>query len=841
MWLKRCPPRMRVLAFAAGLAAVGAVILAMVPDYATTPDRSWTLPFLALVIAFGVAEATALHVEIRKESHSLSLSGIPLMFGLLFVSPVALGFAYVLGAAPTMLWVRKSDWVKTTWNSCLFFAEAAIAAFIVRSMLGLAMPKNAIEWLVPLSAVVIAELTSLLAVPLVIMAVDTTFRPHLFKDIGRSQVLAALAGTFTVTTIAVTADGPWMLAFAAVPVIGVGVLLQSSGHLSQRFQDLQKLHTFTRALSNERGQRTLDMGLLELVQIMRAKTAGLLLVSNDPDKSPTLRVLIDDTFEDLDARPIAELLVGLLEDGAVTQFADNDPRRLVRTLLEHLSATKVLAVRVLTEVDQSGVLFVADRLGMRSEFTVDELRLFGSLANTLSTRLSNDHLVELLEVQARSDALTGLPNRLTFEIALTSALSKPDDSGVIVMVDLDRFKEINDSLGHETGDSLLREIARRLQMSTRANDVVSRFGGDEFAILLTNSDHAGPGNLHKRINDIHDALTAKVDLEGIRFEVGASFGVVDWPAHGRTTAPLLHRADTAMYEAKRSQRGVVWYTPELDADAPRRLDLYMSAGPALDDEQFFVHFQPKVSIRGGHFTGAEALVRWFHPSHGQVSPTEFVPLIVQAGLSGKLTRFVVRRAAETAALMIEAGVDLPIAVNLTARDLLDPTLIDDIQMILATAGVPPTSLELEITEDSMVVDFDTSVEVLRRMRALGVRIAIDDFGTGYSSLQHIHRLPVDSLKIDRSFINRLTTDKSAAAIVRASVNLANELGLTTVAEGIEDAESFALVGQLGCHEIQGFYVSCAIPAVDLLRLALERRDQVALDQANVAGLTVQPS
>ena len=828
-WWRRCQPRLRVLLFALVLATVGAGVLLLTPGNTSLPDRPWKLPFFALVIAFGVAEATALHVEIRKESHSLSLSAIPLMFGLLYVSPVELGLAYVLGAAPAMLWIRKSDWVKTTWNSCLFFAEAAVAALIVRSVLGLDMPANVVEWLVPLAAVLVAELMSLLAVPLVIMTVDTTFRPHLFADVGRSQVTAALAGTFTVIVVAESAASPWMLAFAAVPVVGVGVLLQSTGHLSQRYQDLQKLHTFMRALSNERGQRTLDTGLLELVQLMRAKSAGLLVASSSADSGASLRVLFDDSFVELDAVPVAELLVGLLEDDTVAQFVEDDPRQLVRALLGHLDASRVLAVRVLAEADRVGVLFVADRLGMRNNFKIDELRLFGSLANTLSARLSNDHLVERLEVQAHSDALTGLPNRLTFEIALTSSLSASDQSGVIVMVDLDRFKAINDSLGHETGDRLLSEIARRLNAATRASDMVARFGGDEFAILLTNADSDTATDFHQRIVDIHAALTAKVDLDGIRFEVGASFGVVAWPQQGRTSTTLLRRADTAMYAAKRHLGGVVWYTPEMDADAPRRLDLYLSASEALDNEQFFVHFQPKVSISGGHFTGAEALVRWTHPQHGQVPPSEFVPLIVQAGLSGKLTRFMVRRAAETAALMIDAGLELPIAVNLTARDLLDPTLIDDIEQILLTAGVSPTSLELEITEDSMVVDFESSVAVLRRLRHLGVKIAIDDFGTGYSSLQHIHRLPVDVLKIDRTFINRLSTDDSAAAIVRASIGLANELGLTTVAEGIEDQQSLQLVSELGCDEIQGFFVSPAVPAVHLLRLALERNNWTLID------------
>lgn len=819
--LQRISPTFRVLLYAAALAAIGAVLLFSTPGFDSTPERDWALPFFGLVIAFGLAEATALHVEIRKESHSLSLSGIPMMFGLLYLSPAMLALAYLLGSAPTMLWIRKSDMVKTTWNSCLFFAEVALAAFIVRTVLGEALPSTVFEWLVPLGAVLAAELLSLLAVPVVIMVVDAKFRPNLFADVGQSQILAALAGTFTVTALSASIADPYMVFYAFVPLVGIGALLRSGGQLTQRHKNLQQLHSFTRALTNERGARSVDTGLAQLVHIMRTNSAGLLLVSNDDEQASTVRALVDDAFDDLDAQPIADLLVGLLEDGSVTQLAADDPRPEVRTLLHHLGATKVLAAPVLGEVDRVGVLFVSDRLGMRRDFSSDELRLFGSLARTLSARMSNDHLVARLETQAQHDGLTGLPNRLNFEIALTSSLANQDQSGVVVMVDLDRFKEINDSLGHETGDKLLIEIGRRLRSATRSTDMVARLGGDEFAMLLMHRDTDGPGDFTCRLDDIHESLVAKVELDGIMFEIGASVGVAQWPEQGTDSATVMHRADTAMYQAKRNQLGVVWYSPELDSDAPRRLDLYLSARAALENEDFYIHLQPKVSLSTGEITGAEALVRWIHPAHGQVSPAEFVPLLAQAGVTGMLSRFVVRRAAEAAALLRDHGYPMPVAVNLTPRDLLDPALPNDVAMLLREAGVDPELLHVEITEDAMVVDFETSITVLSRLRALGVSVAIDDFGTGYSSLQHLHRLPVDQLKIDQSFIARLSHDSSAEAIVRASVNLATDLSLTTVAEGIEDNHALRIVAELGCREIQGFLLSRPVPAADLLRWVRE--------------------
>ncbi len=817
--VRRVSSSVRILIFAAVLVAVGAVLLHANPSATAAPERVWSLPFFALVIAFGLSEATALHVEIRRESHSLSLACIPLMFGLFYTSPTLVLMAYLLGASSTLLWIRKSDLIKVVWNSCLFVAQVGLAALIVRSLLGTRLPDSAGEWLIPLGAVVAAELLSLVAVPLVIMAVDLKFRPHLFANVGQSQILAVLAGTFAVTAISASLDSPYMAIYALVPLLGVGLLLRSSGHLSQRFRDLQQLHTFTRALANERGARTLDTGLVELLQIMRTRSAGLAVVARSDDLDTTVRIIVDDTFEAVDPNPLAELLIGLVDDGGVTQIDLADNREEARSLLRYLKAGRVLAVRVLNEVHGDGVLFVADRLGMRSEFSADELRLFGSLANTLSSRLSNDHLVGLLENQARTDALTGLPNRLSFEIAVTSSVARGDRGGAIMMLDLDRFKEINDSLGHDTGDRLLVEVADRLRRFARSTDMVARFGGDEFAVLMSQIDAADPAELTRRVADLHESLTAKVELEGITFEVSASLGAVQWPEQGHDSSTLLRRADTAMYEAKRNQLGVIWYQPELDADAPRRLDLYLSVSSALANNEFYVHFQPKVSLVDGRISGAEALVRWTHPTHGPIAPTEFVPLIVQAGMIGKLTRLVLRRSAEAAMMLRSEGCGLRIAVNLTPRDLLDASLVDDLQHILELTGAEPNMLQIEITEDAMVVDYEMSIAVLNQVRNLGICVAIDDFGTGYSSLQHLHQLPIDELKIDRSFISRMESDGSAAAIVRASINLANDLSLTTVAEGIEDDRVLRILGRLGCREAQGYAISRPMPIHDLVRWA----------------------
>ncbi len=329
--ISRVQPSVRVLTYAAVLAAIGAVLLLLTPSWTEVPDRAWALPFFALVIAFGLTEATALHVEIRKESHSLSLACIPLMFGLLYTSPALVLAAYIFGGGGTLLWIRNSNPIKVTWNACLFVAQVGLAGLLVRASLGERLPDRPIEWIVPLGAVVAAELLSLFAVPLVIMAVDAKFRPSLFANVGQSQILAVLAGTFAVTALSASHSSPYMAIYAFVPLIGVGALLRNSGQLAQRFRDLQQLLTFTHSLANERGARTLDTGLVELVQIMRARSAGLAVLGKHDDDDSTMRVLVDDTFEDLPPEPLARMLIDLLDDAAVTELDDDDPARRLAT------------------------------------------------------------------------------------------------------------------------------------------------------------------------------------------------------------------------------------------------------------------------------------------------------------------------------------------------------------------------------------------------------------------------------------------------------------------------------------------------------------------------------
>ena len=428
-----------------------------------------------------------------------------------------------------------------------------------------------------------------------------------------------------------------------------------------------------------------------------------------------------------------------------------------------------------------------------------------------------------LRRQAREDHLTGLPNRAQLHADGRKALALSDRSGrlsALVLIDLDRFKEVNDTLGHDQGDMLLCEVAGRLRDVLRPTDILARLGGDEFAILVRDLPHRGAtAELADRIGA---ALARPFDLCGVGIELGASIGVALYPEHGRDLSTLLQRADVAMYEAKRGRARIETYDPARDPYSPERLALVSELRHAIERDELVLHFQPKVAIDGGEVIGVEALVRWEHPRRGMIPPIDFVPLAERTGVIGALTRWVLDAALRQCRLWIDSGIDLPVAVNLSGADVLDAGLADAVAAALQRAGVPGDHLECEISEHTVLADPVRAVESLGRLRAMGVRLSLDDFGQGQSSLSYLGRLPLDEIKIDRSFVMGMGADASDAAIVRATIDLGRGLGLQVVAEGVEDDAALASLELLRCDVAQGFGLSRPLPADQLERWLADR-------------------
>jgi diguanylate cyclase len=451
--------------------------------------------------------------------------------------------------------------------------------------------------------------------------------------------------------------------------------------------------------------------------------------------------------------------------------------------------------------------FVAGGVGL--------LALAGFLLLTLGYQRQLIRQAAASHHQALHDPLTGLPNRELFGDRVEQAI-RASDRGLqpasLLLLDLDRFKDVNDTLGHHHGDLLLREVAARLTGTLRAVDTVARLGGDEFAVLLPDATADGAAAVAQKVRAaLHQPLT----LDGLGLDLDASIGIAVYPDHGGDAAELLQHADVAMYAAKQTHAGFVVYDPAVDQHSPRRLALLGGLRRAVERDELVLHYQPKADLHTGQVLGAEALVRWQHPAHGLLGPGEFIPLAERTGLIHPLTRWVLDAALRQAAAWRQADHHLSISVNVSTRSLLDREFPDQVADRLTAWQVPATSLVLEVTESAVMADPVLALEILGRLHALGVGLALDDFGTGYSSMAYLKALPVDELKVDRSFVGQMATSTSDAVIVRSTIDLGHNLGLHVVAEGVENQATWEELAALGCDTAQGYHLGRPMPADEL--------------------------
>jgi len=448
-------------------------------------------------------------------------------------------------------------------------------------------------------------------------------------------------------------------------------------------------------------------------------------------------------------------------------------------------------------------------LALAAAFVALYLLLFRLVANASSElqRRADEN-----EQQAKHDALTGLPNRTLFAEELGTILDRNRRQNLaIALIDLDRFKDVNDTLGHHHGDLLLIEVGKRLKAALRPSDAVARLGGDEFALVLTGVGDAGEAmEVADRVVSI---IEKPFEIEGIRLDVGASAGVAIAPEHGDDLATLLQRADIAMYLAKRSRVRCAIYDPTHDHHSRQELTLAGDLRRGMDD-QLVVHYQPKVDLVGDQVFGVEALVRWQHPELGLLQPGRFVPLAERTGMMDRMTRIVLEQSLAQLRRWLDDGRDLHVAVNVSARGLHDRALVDVVDAGLRRHGVPAERLVLEITETTIAADPEGARRVLSSLCERGVRFSIDDFGTGYSSLAVLRSMPVNEMKIDREFVSHLANPEGSA-IVEYSIRLGHVLGLTVVAEGVEEPSDVERLRRLGCDLAQGYWFAKPMPAAEL--------------------------
>lgn len=835
----------RLVAFSAALAAGAAAIWTLwLHDQRLLDGAPSHLPVIALGVAFAVTELVSVHIESRGEAHAVTFSEIPLVAALLFSTPGEAIAARVVSGIVVLGLVRRQSWHKLGFNVSLFALEVAVAAAVFHALLPAGeSPVAPAAWPAMGLALLASQVVDGICVTGAITLYSGWPGARLVRQVLVFGTLSCLANTGAGLAFA---SSVWDRSYAGLLFVGVVVILyllyRAHMALTERHKSLETLHDFTRALAG-----SLDLGqsgraVVEGARrILRGEQSALLLPPVRAD-GPAVRIVAGEGRVErttIDPDTLVEDLAVLLPAGTPRLYAPGDP--LPGWLAQ--IGVKDAAIVPLQIGGEPGALLVANRLTEVSEFVEDDLHVFETLASHAAVALERARLVATLEHDrdrqahlALHDPVTGLPNRTKLlqdlEVALATARDREHGIGLIV-VDLDIFKEVHDTLGRETGERLIAAVAERIRHVIPAAAVEAQLAGDQLAVLVPRVYE-----LQEAVDvaeQVAEAFETSFTVDTVTLVIGAALGVAAFPDHAPTPERLVQRAEAAAVVARNEGSGMEVYAPDRDPFGPRRLAIAADLREALAEGDVEVHLQPKMQLADGVVVGAEALVRWTHPRLGSLRPDQFIPSAERTGVIRPLTMYVVRAALAECRAWRDARLDMSVAVNLSARNLFDPRLVDDIAQAIEEAGLPPSALTLELTESTVMSESRRSLAALEGLHEIGVGLSVDDFGTGYSSLTHLRRLPVTELKVDKSFVQTMTTNEPDAVIVRALIDLGRSLGLRTVAEGVEGREAWDLLRDMGCEQAQGYLISRPLPP-DQLRAWLGRQTVRTLEGADVVPL-----
>ncbi|HEY4604429.1 MAG TPA: EAL domain-containing protein [Blastococcus sp.] len=797
-------------------------------------DRSVGLPWWALALGFAATEAFVFHVQFKREAQTISTSELPLVLGLFFTNPVQLVVGRLIGSAVICLFHRRSSLLKTSWNLAFVGLHTLIAVLLFRLIAEGAGSGSPRQWAGAYAAALVANAVGVVALALVVAVYDGELR---LRRLARDMITGDPGAPIVVTValVAVTCLQTSPRSIVLLLLTGAGLLLAYRAYatLSDRHLNLERLYRFTQAVSSSpEVDGVLGNVLDEAKELLRSESAEIAFVAPASGDVAHVRLGATGRLTRSEEQQSAEdewLLAQVVTQGIPLLVPRGTRDAEQRRWLAAQAAREALAVPLRGGAGIIGAIVVTDRLGEVRTYDADDVLLLETVANHASVALQNGELIDKLRHEAMHDALTGLPNRANLQRRLTAALDEVaagrSRGAAVMILDLDGFKEVNDTLGHQQGDLLLVEVAERLRTAVGAVGTVARLGGDEFAILVSGTDDED--RVVQVGRRVLRSLEQPVALDGMDVEVGGSLGVAVAPEHAQDVSALLKRADMAMYDAKASARGLRVYEADLDTKSPRRLALVSELRSALACDQIQVHVQPKARLTTGAVDCVEALVRWAHPESGWLPPDEFIPVAERSGLIGPLTTRVLHESLAAVADWRRQGFDICIAVNLSTRSLHDADLVEEVTRLLRRHDVPASRLTLEVTEGSVMADPTRAIALLQGLRDHGVRLSVDDFGTGYSSLSYLKRLPVDEVKIDRSFVTGLRDNSDDVAIVRAIVDLGRHLGLEVVAEGVEDQETWDLLTGMGCHLVQGWHLGRPMPTADFVPWLRARQPGIA--------------
>ncbi len=808
--IARRSPTTDILLVAVLLFAVGIAALRAAPDVESslraTPD------WLPLVVAgiFGALILVVFHVEFKREAISFSLSEVPLAIAVVFLVPAEGLAARIVGGGAALLLLRRPPLYKLIFNLGLFTAEVGIAYLVTGFLLRGTEPNDAQTVLAILVATLVAGVVGSVAVSAAVSRVEGDTLRRVIDELRTAWILVVNASAAAIV-VALALQSAAVAAIAIVPVTALWVLVRGNGAIGQQLRDLDDVHGFASQVGTSLDiDEVCGTAVEASARILRSEIAVLRLTRSDGTATV---FAYSTTGTDLPVAPYDPWWTTLADDPAPRVVGAGDLPAGVRTALG--VRTQLIVSPVADETGTIGALVVGGPAGADRHFDDRSVSHLQNLAEQLATTIRKALLHERVEYEARHDSLTGLPNRNAFEAAVAQCLSGETGSSgkYVMMLDLDRFKEVNDTLGHHAGDDLLIEFTRRVREELGEGATFARLAGDEFSILLRDTDDESALDLAARCRD---AASRPIVLDGLSVVVTASVGIAAFVEADSDAVGPMRRADVAMYNAKSHHLGIELYRPELDRRTPARLSMLGDLRQAIEDDHLGVEFQPKLDLSSGVITGAEALVRWTHAIRGVVPPPDFIRVAEETGLIKQLTDLMLANGIAAMREFHQRGHLLGLSVNLSTHDLVDAKLASRVGAHLEANGVDPGLLTLEITESSLLIDGPRAKATIDDLHALGVRLAIDDFGTGYSSLSYLRQLPVRELKIDQSFVTNLLIDEQDEVIVRSTIDLGHNLGLEVVAEGVESEAVLERLKSFGCDVAQGFCISRPLTAKRLL-------------------------
>jgi diguanylate cyclase (GGDEF)-like protein len=819
------------LALALGAALAGAVALFYLFALARLEPRGGDHPLFVPVVAIAVWAAFRHPVPIRNRRYSISmsLSEIGALTALVFCSPGWVLLAACAGNVAAFA-QRRVEPVKIFTNCVVYAAGVAAGAYTYDKLIGRVVPSTPHGWAFGFLAVVVVNVVNGALLLLLMGAVDTRWRHpeirQLFVQLAPGVFMSALIGLISVCVVWVE---HWGILLSLALVAAAVSSYREAALANIRYHKLGRLFNYTRSIGALMDSPAVVQSVLEAVRTLLAVDRAELVVpfSSGTGAGGPGRVALHCTLtgegppriEGLDDLTLLDV-VAFGRGAALYCEGQQQEHELGKALQQH-GVREALIAPLNSDDPKEGYLLAGDRPYRHEGFNAGDLSILEGIATIGGIAARSSRLYEQLVLeaevrkhQARHDALTSLPNREMLLEHLDSALASSSEENrvAVLLLDLDGFKDINDTLGHLTGDAVLVEVARRLGTLGTGGDIVARLGGDEFALVMSGvrSEEVPAAAAEEMVRRVRQPM----EIEGLLLDVRASLGVALSALHSRDVTTLLKHADIAMYNAKRSGGGVCFYDRAADSSNLRRLRLATELRQAMEFGDLHVWYQPVVDLESGSVLSCEALLRWEHDHFGPVPPAEFIPVAESSGLIDELTWWVLDTALEqVASWRARLFPDLRVSVNFSARSLMTLHLAERLRDAASRVGLGPEAITLELTETSAMADPQSSARVLGRLRKLGVHVSIDDYGTGFSSLSRLKQLPFDELKIDRSFVKEMTRDRGDEAIVYSTIELARSLGRSVTAEGVEDQATLLRLESFGCNAAQGFYLARPLPAV----------------------------